>query len=224
MLGQLNIALRNMRIRTTRRILSHRVQARFPTLVCDPTAIWDYGFHDLDAVIDLGQHVFVGPYAEIVVYRQVKYSRVEGRLTMGQRAAIMTGANVRAAGGAIRIGDGSVISQHSVLVAANHGVAPGKKYFYSDWDETRTGITIGDNVWVAAQCVVLPGVTIGNDAVIAAGSVVTRNVPAGEIWGGVPARRIRAVADARPGDATAGHAVNAFVDAIAPGREDAHRA
>lgn len=48
-----------------------------------------------------------------------------------------------------------------------------------------------DEVWVGARVVVLRGVRIGHGAVIAAGAVVTRDVPALEIWGGVPARRLR---------------------------------
>lgn len=58
---------------------------------------------------------------------------------------------------------------------------------------------IEDEVWIGARVVVLRGVRIGRGAVIAAGAVVTRNVPDGEIWGGVPAKfiRRRAVAGAR---------------------------
>jgi serine acetyltransferase len=39
----------------------------------------------------------------------------------------------------------------------------------------------------------MPGVTIGEGSLIAAGSIVTRSVPDGEVWGGVPARRICSV-------------------------------
>lgn len=48
-----------------------------------------------------------------------------------------------------------------------------------------------DEVWVGARVVILRGVRIGHGAVIAAGGVVTKDVPAMEIWGGVPARFIR---------------------------------
>lgn len=49
---------------------------------------------------------------------------------------------------------------------------------------------IGNGVWIGAHAVILRGVVIGDRAVIAAGAVVTKNVPSGEIWGGIPARMI----------------------------------
>ncbi|MGO7601667.1 DapH/DapD/GlmU-related protein, partial [Rhizobium ruizarguesonis] len=55
----------------------------------------------------------------------------------------------------------------------------------------NTGIVIGDDVWIGANCVILDGATIGNGAVIAAGAVVTGDIPAMEIAGGVPARVLR---------------------------------
>lgn len=55
----------------------------------------------------------------------------------------------------------------------------------------RKVTTIGARAILFANAVVLPGVTIGDEAVIAAGSVVTRDVPAGEVWAGVPARFLR---------------------------------
>ena len=40
---------------------------------------------------------------------------------------------------------------------------------------------------------ILPGITIGENAMIGAGSVVTKNVPAGEIWVGNPARFLKKI-------------------------------
>jgi acetyltransferase-like isoleucine patch superfamily enzyme len=49
-------------------------------------------------------------------------------------------------------------------------------------------IVIEDDVWIGTHAVILPGVRIGRGAVVAAGAIVTRDVPAGVIVAGVPAR------------------------------------
>ena len=50
---------------------------------------------------------------------------------------------------------------------------------------------IGNDVWVGHNVTILAGVTIGNGSIIAAGSVVNKDIPSCEIWGGVPAKKIR---------------------------------
>lgn len=54
-------------------------------------------------------------------------------------------------------------------------------------------ITIEDNVFVGMGATILPGVTIGRDSIVAAGALVNRDVPAGSVVGGVPARHIRSI-------------------------------
>jgi acetyltransferase-like isoleucine patch superfamily enzyme len=49
-------------------------------------------------------------------------------------------------------------------------------------------IVIGDRVWVGTRALILKGVTIGDGAVVAAGAVVTKDVPAGAVVAGVPAK------------------------------------
>lgn len=58
-------------------------------------------------------------------------------------------------------------------------------------DGTVAPVTLRRGCYLGAGCIVLPGVTVGENAVVAAGAVVTRDVPAGAIVGGVPARILR---------------------------------
>lgn len=56
---------------------------------------------------------------------------------------------------------------------------------------TKIGrVTIGDNVFIGAESVVLPGVTIGDNAIIGANSTVTHDIPANSVAVGSPARVI----------------------------------
>lgn len=62
--------------------------------------------------------------------------------------------------------------------------------------KTKIGdVKIGDNVFIGAKTVVLPGVNIGDNVVIAANSCVSHDIPSGEVWGGVPAKRIGSIED-----------------------------
>ncbi|MEM5788460.1 MAG: acyltransferase [Syntrophobacteraceae bacterium] len=51
-------------------------------------------------------------------------------------------------------------------------------------------ITVHDNCFIGLGATILPGVSIGPDSIVAAGAVVAGDIPPGEVWGGVPARRI----------------------------------
>ena len=52
-------------------------------------------------------------------------------------------------------------------------------------------ITVGDNVWIGGNVVVLPGVTIGSNTVIGAGSVVTKDIPSNVVAVGNPCKVIK---------------------------------
>lgn len=64
-------------------------------------------------------------------------------------------------------------------------VAPGAPRYRT------TPITIGDDVWVGANAVVLRGSTIGSGSVVAAGAVVRGHVPERVLVAGVPARVVK---------------------------------
>jgi maltose O-acetyltransferase len=60
----------------------------------------------------------------------------------------------------------------------------------SDYGNSFGPVTIKDYVFIGPRAIILPNVTIGRGAVVAAGAVVTKDIPDGEIWGGVPAKKI----------------------------------
>lgn len=94
-------------------------------------------------------------------------------------------------GGGVIIGDNTLIAAHCVITSQTHDVSAlklGKLYRQT---AVASGVKIGNNVWIGSGVIILPGVTIGNDSVVAAGAVVTRDVPAGTLVAGMPARPVR---------------------------------
>ncbi|MBQ4270361.1 MAG: sugar O-acetyltransferase [Clostridiales bacterium] len=87
--------------------------------------------------------------------------------------------------GGIFIGDRVLIGHNTVLATIDHDLDPrSRRNHYAP-------IHIEDDVWIGSSAVITKGVIIGKGSVIAAGAVVTKDVPAGCIVGGVPARVIR---------------------------------
>ena len=58
-------------------------------------------------------------------------------------------------------------------------------------DDIDKPITIGNDVWIGANSVIIAGVKIADGSVIGAGSVVTKNITKNSIVGGVPAKLIK---------------------------------
>src|SRR5581483_1565942 len=92
----------------------------------------------------------------------------------------------------IRIGSACQLATRVQLLTATHPVAPEPRRL--GW-EYGAPITIGDNVWLGGGVIVCPGVTIGDDTVVGAGSVVTRDLPAGVVAFGAPARVHREIGE-----------------------------
>lgn len=88
----------------------------------------------------------------------------------------------------IDIGNNCLIASGCRFIDHNHSTAMGT--LIRKQLSKGAAITIGDDVWIGCNAVILKGVEIGNGAVVAAGSVVTKSVPCCEIWGGVPAKKI----------------------------------
>jgi len=92
----------------------------------------------------------------------------------------------------IRIGAACQLAPRVQLLTATHPLDPEPRR--AGW-ESGAPITLGDNVWLGGGAIVLPGVTIGDDTVVGAGAVVARDLPAGVVAAGVPARVLRKIGE-----------------------------
>lgn len=97
-------------------------------------------------------------------------------------------------GGNLLIGRNCLFGPNVVIRTANHIFKDAKTLIMNQGHEF-SDIIIGDDVWIAANVVILPGVNIGDGSVIAAGSVVTKSVPAYSVVAGVPAKIIKSRAN-----------------------------
>ena len=92
----------------------------------------------------------------------------------------------------IRIGAACQLATRVQLLTATHPIDPEPRRL--GW-ESAEPIELGDNVWLGGAAIVCPGVSIGEDTVVGAGAVVTRDLPAGVVAAGVPARVLREIGD-----------------------------
>jgi len=88
----------------------------------------------------------------------------------------------------IEIGDDVLIGPAVQLYTAGHPLEAEARRTGLEWARP---IRIGRDVWIGGGAIVLPGVTIGEGSVVGAGSVVTRDVAAGVVVAGNPARVVK---------------------------------
>lgn len=98
----------------------------------------------------------------------------------------------------ITIGDNCLFGPNVQLYTASHPLEPGKR---NSGQELGKPITIGNNVWIGGSSVVIPGVTLGDNVVVAAGAVVTKSFPANVVVGGNPAQIIKTIEEESDKDA-----------------------
>ena len=118
---------------------------------------------------------------------------IRDRVEIGDGAVIMMGAIINI--GAV-IGEGTMIDMGAVLggraiVGRNSHVGAGAVLAGVVEPPSAKPVTVGDDVLIGANAVIIEGVSVGDGAVVAAGAVVTQDVPPHAVVAGVPARVIK---------------------------------
>lgn len=90
----------------------------------------------------------------------------------------------------VSIGDNCQLAPGVAIYTAGHPVHPATRNTGYEYGKP---VTIGDNVWVGGNTVILPGVAIGSKTVIGAGSVVTHDIPDWVVAADNPCKVIRPI-------------------------------
>jgi acetyltransferase-like isoleucine patch superfamily enzyme len=132
----------------------------------------------------------IGPGTRFLGMPRIQSSRQGSRtprLEIGANCTIGTRV-ILEFGDRLAIGDRVVLAEGAVILTTTHQLGP---------KERRAGpivthpVTIGNDVEVGANAIILPGVTLGNGARVLANSVVNASVAEGVTVSGMPARPLR---------------------------------
>jgi len=130
----------------------------------------------------IGDESRVGAFVEVQ-----KGSSIGNRCKISSHTFICEGVHI----------DDECFIGHSVVFINDKGPravnAQGELEGESDWVDRFCETHIGKRVSIGSNATIMGGISIGEGSLIGAGSVVTKNVPAGEVWAGVPAKFLKKV-------------------------------
>lgn len=145
----------------------------------------------LYAVLRNGKGVEMANGSSISSYCQIfpREPGFDGKFVMGEGSNVGDFTTIDTSDDVI-IGKEVALGPYDIIYTHDHDY---KSESFAAW---KGGVISGkviieDGAWVGARVTILPDVTIGKRAIVAAGSVVTKNVEAGDIVGGIPAKSLK---------------------------------
>ena len=135
-------------------------------------------------------------------------------VSIGQHVRICSSVRI-IGGGKLSIGDNTWIG-HDFMIVASAGVTIGADVNIAPRSFIGTGthaidvdgsasagrgvslpVVIEDGAWLCACCTIIAGKRVGRKSIVGAGACVVSDVPPMEVWGGVPARRIKSLEECK---------------------------
>lgn len=124
-----------------------------------------------------GDHVSIEDYVRITSEIEDAYIQCDSGVQLSR------GTTIDFTGG-VSIGKNALISKDVSIITHSHGLNPRS-------EPTGMALNIESGVWIGQRAMILESVSkIGENSIVGAGAVLTKDVPAGEIWCGVPAKPI----------------------------------
>ena len=135
-----------------------------------------------DGQIVLGDFVSLGRFSMLIAK--------SGKIQLDNGVNISTNCRIATESG-IKIGESTLIAAYCYLGPANHKRGNDNLTMIEQEMDLKGELEIGKNVWIGAHSTIMDGVKIGDGAVIAAYSFINKDVPAGALVAGIPAKLIR---------------------------------
>lgn len=131
--------------------------------------------------------------ASILYKKQSVYISKSGRFSMGKDSHVAPYGYFLIEGQSVSIGDDVAIGPRCSFFCSSNTYSAEKPLFRENY--TRGDISVGNNVFIGAHCVILPGSEISDDTIIAANSLVKGKLEGGWLYGGSPCKPIKKLSE-----------------------------
>jgi len=138
-----------------------------------------------------GNQVRIGAHVTIDSFVKIKFAGGEGDIELGEQSYLNSGVVIYSGNG-VRLGKGVLVAANTTFAATNHEYRSRAQAIIAQrFMPSRGGITVGDDCWIGANCVLLDGTVLGTGCVVGAGTVIKGVWPDYAVIAGNPARIVR---------------------------------